>query len=113
MFLLGVAPAGRLRFARDGRIDEALSAKTWRWALSRDARGPFLRARLASLPAYLPAVALGVGTVALARLTFPGQSAVIAAGLWLTMAALVYAHLVVVQLYVAAEKAVQRAALGM
>lgn len=113
MFLLGVAPAGRLRFANDGRIEEALSAATWRWVLSRDARGPFLRARLASLPVYLPAVALLGATVALARLSFPGQAAAIAAGLWLTMTALVYAHLVVVQLYVAAEKDVQRAALGM
>ncbi len=113
LFLAGVAPAGRLRFAREGRIEEALSSATWRWATGPHARGPFLRARLASLPAYLPAIAAAAATLALARVSFAGQSAAIAATLWLTMAALVYAHLVVVQLYVAAEKEVQRRELGM
>lgn len=113
MFLAGVAPAGRLRFAREGRIEEAVSGETWRWATGPNARGPFLRARLASLPAYLPALAAAAATLALARLSFAGQSAAIAAGIWLTMAALVYAQLVVVQLYVAAEKIVQRRELGM
>lgn len=113
MFMAGVAPAGRLRFAREGRIEDAISGATWRWAIGRHARGPFLRARMASLPAYLPALALAAATFGLARLSFAGQAAAIAAGLWLTMAALVYAHLVVVQLYVAAEKEVQRRELGM
>ncbi|HMQ32858.1 MAG TPA: DUF4013 domain-containing protein [Chloroflexaceae bacterium] len=113
MFLAGVAPVGRLRFAREGRIEEAISGDTWRWATGEAGRGPFLRARLASLPAYLPALALAAATVALARLSFAGQAAAMAAGLWLTMAALVYAHLVVVQLYVAAEKEVQRRELGL
>lgn len=113
MFLAGVAPAGRLRFAREGRIEEAISGATWRWATGPHARGPFLRARLASLPAYLPALAAAAATLALARRSFAWQAAAIAAGIWLTMAALVYAHLVVVQLYVAAEREVQRRELGM
>lgn len=113
MFLGSVAPVGRLRFADDGRIEEAISGAVWRWTTSPRGRGPFLRARLASLPAYLPALGSAAATLAIARLTFPGQAAAIAAGLWLTMAALVYAHLVVVQLYVAAEKDVRRRELGM
>jgi len=113
MFIAGVSPVGRLRFARDGRIEEAISGDTWRWATGERSRGPFLRARLVSLPAYLPALGLAAATAGLARLTFVGQLAAIAAGVWLTMAALVYAHLVVVQLYVAAEKDVQRRELGM
>ncbi len=113
MFFSGVAPAGRLRFAREGRIEEAISGDTWRWTTSVHGRRPFLQARLASLPAYLPAIVAAVATVSLSREAFTGQTAAIAAGLWLTMAALVYAHLVVVQLYVAAEKEVQRRELGM
>jgi hypothetical protein len=108
MFLAGAAPAGRLRFAREGRLEEAISGEVLRWTTGPHGRGPFLRARLSSLPAYLPAVALAAATLALARITFPAQAAAIAAGLWLTMAALIYAHLVVVQLYVAAEQVVQR-----
>ncbi|NTU78547.1 MAG: DUF4013 domain-containing protein [Chloroflexales bacterium] len=113
MFLAGAAPAGRLRFAHEGRIEDGLSGEVLRWTTGPHGRAPFLRARLSSLPAYLPAAALAAGTLALARRTFPGQAAVIAAGLWVTIAALVYAHLVVVQLYVAAEKEVQRRELGM
>jgi hypothetical protein len=113
LFLASVAPAGRLIFARDGRIEEAISAATPRWTLGEPQRDVFLRARLASLPAYLPAALLAVATLAAARASFPGQLAAIVAGLWLTLSALVYAHLAVVQLYVGAEREIQRRALGM
>lgn len=113
LFFAGVSPAGRLIFAREGKIEDAISAATLRWTLSPPQRAIFLRARLASLPAYLPAALLGGLTLALARLSFPGQFPALMAGLWLTLSALVYAHLVVVQLYVAAEQAIQRRALGM
>lgn len=103
MFVAGAAPVGRLRFAREGRIEEALDLATLRYALSSPQRGRFLRARLASLPAYLPATLIAGLTWGLATLRFPGQALVFALGVWLTMAALVYAHLVVAQLYVAAE----------
>ncbi len=108
VFVAGAAPVGRLRFAREGRIEEALDLATLRYALSPPRRGLFLRARLASLPAYLPAMLIAGITWRLASLRFPGQSLVVAPGVWLTMAALVYAHLVVVQLYVAAEAELQR-----
>lgn len=113
MFGAGVAPAGRLIFAREGRVEDAIAATTLRWALRPPQRVIFLRARLASLPAYLPALALGTATFAVTPAGFPGQGFVVALGLWLTLAALVYAHLVVVQLYVAAEKEAQRRSLGM
>lgn len=113
MFLASVSPAGRLIFAREGRVEEAISAATPRWTLGEPQRAVFLRARLASLPAYLPAALLGGATVALARASFPGQLAAIALGLWLTLSALLFAHLAVVQLYVGAEKELQRRALGM
>ncbi len=108
MFVAGIAPVGRLRFAHDGRIEEALDLATLRYALAPPQRSLFLRARLASLPAYLPATISAGVTWSLASLRFPGQVAVFALGVWLTLAALVYAHLVVVQLYVAAEGEVQR-----
>jgi hypothetical protein len=112
MFAAGAAPVGRLIFAREGRIEEAISAATLRYALAPARRGSFLRARLASLPAYLPALALGAGTAALMLRGFPGQGLAVALGAWLTLSALVYAHLVVVQLYVAAERDAERRALG-
>lgn len=109
-WLAGVAPIGRLIFGQEGRIEDALSAKPLRMALNRSSGPIFLRARLASLGAYLPAGLLASLTLALARPTFPGQSIAVALGLWLTMAALVYAHLVGVQLYVTAERIVARQA---
>jgi hypothetical protein len=113
LFMLSVAPVGRLRFAEAGRIEDALSGDTLRWALSPASRSVFLRARLASLPAYLPALTLvGVG-IAVAPISFPGQGLTLVALLWLILAALIYAHLIVVQLYVAAEQEVRRRELGM
>ncbi|PDW02074.1 hypothetical protein CJ255_15815 [Candidatus Viridilinea mediisalina] len=106
LFMLSVAPVGRLRFADEGRIEEALSGETLRWALHQQARTIFLRARLTSLLAYLPAVAvLGLGlwlsSVQAPILALLGL-------LWLCCSAITYAHLVVVQLYVAAEREVGR-----
>jgi hypothetical protein len=113
LFLASVSPAGRLIFAREGKIEEAISAATPRWTLGAPQRGSFLRARLASLPAYLPALALAGATAYLSRFNFPAQGIALALGIWLTLSALVYAHLIVVQLYVAAERDIQRRALGM
>jgi hypothetical protein len=112
-FMLSVAPLGRLRFADEGRIEQALSSATLRQALHPLTRPIFLRARMASLPAYLPALSLCGLIVALAQRNFPGQGLVFAALIWLSLAALVYAHLIVVQLYIAAEHAAQRRTLGM
>lgn len=108
MFVAGVAPLGRLRFSQTGRIEEALDLAMIRWALAAPQRGIFLRARLMSLPAYLPALLLAGGLWRLLSQPFPGQILVAILGLWLTLAALIYAHLIVVQLYVAAERELQQ-----
>lgn len=113
MFLASAAPAGRLRFVDEGRPEQALGGDTLRWAMRQPARSSFLRARLASLPAYLPALLLGAGLYAAGRAAFPGQIFAVVGLLWLTASALVYAHLVVAQLYVAAEREAQRRGLGM
>jgi hypothetical protein len=103
VFLCGAAPLGRLLFAQDGRIEDALSMRPLQLATSRGAGPIFLRARLLSLPAYLPAALIAVGTYALSRLSFPGQTLAMLIAAWLLSSAIVLAHLVVGQLYVAAE----------
>lgn len=104
LWMSSVAPVGRLIFVREGQIEQALSGATVRTALERGKRAFWLRARLLSLPAYLPML-IGAGlTLAATRPRFTGQAAVVGLGLWLTMAALVYAHLIVGQLYTTAER---------
>ncbi len=103
LFLTSVSPVGRIVFVDEGKIEEALSMAVLRRALNPAERGAFLRARLASLLAYLPAVALGGGGIALFS-SLP-EVPLWAFGLcaWLVLSAIVYAHLVTAQLYVAAE----------
>ena len=96
MFATGVAPVGRLIYAEAGNIEEALSARPLREACRPAARAIYGRARLQSLPAYLPALLL-FATIQLVAWPF---SLLLT---WLGLSALCYAHLVVVQLYVAAK----------
>jgi hypothetical protein len=96
MFALGVAPVGRLIYAEAGNIEDALSARPLRETRRSAARTIYGRARLQSLPAYLPALLLlAVGWLVPWPLTL--------LLIWLALSALCYAHLVVVQLYVAAN----------
>ena len=95
MFVIGVAPVGRLIYAQAGNIEDALSARPLREALRPAARAIYRRARLQSLPAYLPALLLFAMTWLVA---WPLSLLLI----WLCLSALCYAHLAVVQLYVAA-----------
>jgi hypothetical protein len=104
LFLSSVAPVARLRFADEGRIETALSRDVLHWALRPDVRPTLVRARLISLPAYLPALGLMAMAGGVLRFTFPGQGLLLLAIVWLMMAALVFAHLVVVQIYVATER---------
>ncbi len=96
MFAIGVAPVGRLIYAEAGNIEGALSARPLREARRPAARAFYRHARLQSLPAYLPALLL----LAISWLaTWPFALLL----LWLALSALCYAHLAVVQLYVAAD----------
>src|SRR4051794_9728138 len=96
MFAIGVAPVGRLIYAEAGNIEDALSARPLREARRPAARALYRHARLQSLPAYLPALLLFVASwLAIWPLAL--------LLLWLGLSALCYAHLVVVQLYVAAD----------
>src|SRR6185436_9442026 len=58
IFALGVAPIGRLIYAQDGEIEAALSLRPLREARRPAARAIYWRARLLSLPAYLPVLLL-------------------------------------------------------
>jgi hypothetical protein len=107
-FMSSVSPLGRLKYAEEGRIEQALSGTILRKAWRTPGRNVFLAARLRSLVAYIPLVVLGAITVQVAQFSFSGQGLVIALLLWFTWAALHYAHLVVGQLYLAAEREAQR-----
>jgi hypothetical protein len=96
MFGTSVAPVGRLMYAQAGNIEEALSARPLRDALRPAARAIYWRARLRSQPAYLPALLLFA-----ASWLAPWPLTLLL--IWLALSALCYAHLVVVQLYVAAH----------
>jgi hypothetical protein len=104
MFALGVAPVSRLIYVESGHAEDALSGRPLREALRPGARAIYARARLSSLPAYLPALVLLLAAWAVARSAFPGVWVVALLLIWLASSALLYAHLVVVQLYAAAEQ---------
>lgn len=106
MFAMSVSPVARLLYARDGRIEEALGAEVLRRATNPLVRAEYLRARIRSLPAYLPALALGAACWLVLRSDLPGALSVAALLLWLALSALCYAHLVVAQLYAAVALAV-------
>jgi hypothetical protein len=103
MFLLGVAPVGRLIFVEDSSPEGAMSMKSLREALRPGARGVYLRARLASLPAYLPALLLGALLVVVVPSGIPFSWLIALLLLWLTASAILYAHLVTIQIYAGAE----------
>ena len=105
MFTLGVAPVGRLIYVEEGRAEDALSIRPVRVALRPGARGMYMRARLRSLPVYLPALLLAATLWAVAHSAFPGAWIVALLLVWLSASALLYAHLVVVQLYADAGRA--------
>lgn len=100
VFGASISPIGRLIYAENGRVEEALSSHVVRVALRPRARRIYLRARLQSLPAYLPALLLGLAST---QVSWP----FILLPLWLMLSALLYAHLVAVQLYAAAESDVR------
>jgi hypothetical protein len=104
MFAIGVAPVGRLIYVEEGLAEDALSARPLRAALRPGARGTYASARLRSLPAYVPALLLAIAIWGTLRSGLPGAWAVALVLLWLAASAIVYAHLVVVQLYAMAER---------
>ncbi|MCU0493001.1 MAG: DUF4013 domain-containing protein [Chloroflexaceae bacterium] len=104
MWLGSVGPVARLMYVSEGRIEDALSGAVLRQALSARGLRRYWPARLASLVGYLPFAALVALLALLANMVFPGQGFVLLLLLWLALCALLYAHLLAVQLYVMAER---------
>lgn len=105
VFMMSVSPVGRIVYAREGRIEDALGLQTLREARSPLAQAEYRRARLRSLPAYVPAAALGLAAWYVTSSSLPGGPLVALLLLWLALSALFYAHLVVAQLYAAVARA--------
>jgi hypothetical protein len=99
MFGISVAPVSRLIYAADGRAEETMNMQTIRDALHPEVRADYARARLRSLPAYLPALLFGLLCWLVLTGALPGALLAALVLLWLTLSALLYAHLVVAQLY--------------
>jgi hypothetical protein len=107
MFAFSVAPVARLIFVDKGGVEEALGVRPLRAALQPGARGLYAQARLRSLPVYLPPLLLGALSWFVAGQLFAGAGLVTLLLLWLALSALLYAHLVTVQLYVEADRVVR------
>lgn len=108
LFALGVSAVGRLIYSAEGHVEAAISTSTLREAASPAKRSYFIRARLQSLPAYLPTLLLGGLIWLVLRSALPGGLLLAVVLLWLALSALLYAHLVVAQLYGAASREQQR-----
>lgn len=104
IFATGAAPIARIMYAEQGFAEDALSSKPLREALRPGARSIYTQARLRSLPAYLPALLLVLAIVLVINLNPPALLFIVIALLWLASSALLYAHLIVVQLYGAAHR---------
>ncbi len=107
LFLLGSSPLARLKYIEEGRIEDAIGNDAMRAALKSSGRPFYLKARLVSLPAYLPMLVLVAIFWSVTLLSFSGQLIVLFILIWLILSALLYAHLVVGQVYVLAEQAYQ------
>jgi hypothetical protein len=104
VWLASVSPVGKRLYVGEGLPGQALSIKPAQVALAAEARGVYFRTRLQSLPVYvLPLILL------IAAIQSVGWSGWLTlALLWLGLSALLYARLVVIQLYDAAAREIQR-----
>jgi hypothetical protein len=100
VWLLGVSAVSKQRYVEEGDLGAVLSFGIIREQLQGSVLIPYLRARLLSLPAYMVAVLILLGSLPLAGVSIIG--AVIA--IWLGLSLLFYARLVAIQLYVAAAR---------
>jgi hypothetical protein len=111
LFLLGTAPVARLKYVEEGRVEDAIGSTPVRQILRSPARHVYLRARVESLPVYLPFALLLLVGWGLTLISFPGQFFVFLLLAWLALSALLYAHLAVAQVYALAQEEVERIAM--
>ena len=103
-FVFSVSPIGRLIYVDEGAPERAMSFETIREGLRLAALPTYLKARIISLPAYIPALILGGLLVWVVPSDIPFSLIWILLLIWLTFSALVYAHLIVLQIYAGAEQ---------
>jgi len=103
-WLLSVSPIAKRRFVADGNLGTALSRAVLRESLALETRAVYLRARLLSAPAYLPAVVLLAATWLAARSSVWPALLLLVLGL----AALHCGRLVTILLYDAAGREAER-----
>lgn len=101
---LSISPLAKRLFVGEAQLNQALSSKVIRDALDPLARAIYVQTRLQSVPVYL--VPLALFGAAWWALNISGWIALIL--LWLALAALFYARLIVVHLYDAAARQVQQ-----
>lgn len=104
VYLSAAAPLARLALAHDGKIEEALDLKVVRSGWQARRWRFTLRARLMSMIAALPALGFSMLFFTVAQISFSAQSWVLLLIAWLAAAAWIFAQLVEVQLFVAAER---------
>lgn len=103
-WLSGASAVARQRYVLGGDLQQALSAGLIRELFRAPARGPYLRARLESLPPYLLASMLLILGVLLMQTAWLGGLIV----LWLGVSSVLVARLITIQLYLAATRQVER-----
>ncbi len=102
VWLLGVSAVSKQRYVEDGDLGTILSFTIIREQMEPTARGPYLRARLLSLPAYLLALAVFLLSLPVAGVSVLAALVVV----WLAFSLLTYARLLAIQLYLAATQEV-------
>jgi TM2 domain-containing membrane protein YozV len=104
VWISSVSPVAKRLYVGEGQINQAISGKVFRSVLDSEARTIYLKARLQSVSVYV--VPLGLVLLALRGLDWSGWLGLLL--LWLALSSLLYARLVVVQLYDAAAREVQQ-----
>jgi hypothetical protein len=107
MFLIGVSPVGRLVFVQDGSPEGAMSLASLRETLRNGVRGTYLRARLISLPAYLPFAVVLALLIWVIPSDIPFSWLIALVLYWLLMSTQLYAHLIIIQIFAGAERVIQ------
>ncbi len=102
-WLSSVSPAAKQIYVAEGQPASGIGGQVVHHVLRQPARSAYIRARLRSLPVYLAPIALLVA--ALYAMAWSGWLALLL--IWLGLSALLYARLVVIQLYAAAAREIQ------
>ena len=101
VWMLGASPIAKLRYVKDGNLEQTISGAFIRSLARKPHRKVYFRARLRSLPFYFVACALLIAAGFVGR--YNGYAGIIVG--WLGASAIFYARLVTIQLYDAATKA--------